>query len=211
MDYEQTLTAVENGYKLTEGDKSAIQAEAEKRDIRLNKKCGSCYRDALIQFVTQDRKAAGIETDSLPKSRAASKRKVQWEWKLGLDVMFKGIRVNERTLTDELAEQLHREGFPRDLLWIRKPTAEERAAYLKEMRERMAQKRAEREASMTDEERQKLQERRAEVQKRMEEMKKKREELRAKLDAMTEEEKKAYMEEMKRKRKERIEEMKRVK
>ena len=109
--YSQWLTALENGGgSLSDEQKEAIKAEAQVRGIHLSKRCSSCYRDALIQIVVQDRKAAQAQAE-----REASGG--EWVLREGLDVIFLGIRVNKDTLTDALAERLHAKGFPNHLLW----------------------------------------------------------------------------------------------
>lgn len=170
--WQEIYNSVAEGEPLTAEQKADIEAEAENRGVHINKRCSSCYRDALIQFIIQDRKA-----EQETEERKSNMR--YWVLRKGLDVIFRGVRVNEATLTDALALRLHRAGFPNHLLWLRIPTEEElkeRDEHRKEMFERMAQKRAEREASMTDEQRQRLQERR-------EEAKRRREEMRARLEA----------------------------
>lgn len=109
--FSQWLTALENGGgSLSDEQKEAIKAEATARGIHLSKRCNSCYRDALIQIVVQDRKAAQEKAE-----REASNG--EWVLREGLDVIFLGIRVNSDTLTDALAERLHAKGFPGHLLW----------------------------------------------------------------------------------------------
>lgn len=109
--FSQWLTALENrGGSLSDAQKEAIKAEATARGIHLNRRCSSCYRDALIQIVVQDRKAAQEKAE-----REASGG--EWVLREGLDVIFLGIRVNKDTLTDALAERLNAKGFPTHLLW----------------------------------------------------------------------------------------------
>ena len=109
--YSQWLAALDSGGgSLSDEQKEAIKAEAQVRGIRLNRRCSSCYRDALIQIVLQDRKAAQEKAE-----REASGG--EWVLREGLDVIFLGIRVNKDTLTDALAERLHAKGFPSHLLW----------------------------------------------------------------------------------------------
>lgn len=109
--YSQWLAALDSGGgSLSDEQKEAIQAEAQVRGIRLNRRCSSCYRDALVQIVVQDRKAAQEKAE-----REASGG--EWVLREGLDVIFLGIRVNKDTLTDALAERLHAKGFPGHLLW----------------------------------------------------------------------------------------------
>ena len=109
--YAQWYTALNSeGGALTDEQRADIKAEAAKRGIHLNTRCSSCYRDALIQIVVQERKEAQAE-----KERKASKG--EWVLREGLDVIFNGVRVNADTLTDALAERLHAKGFPTHLLW----------------------------------------------------------------------------------------------
>lgn len=128
MNWQELYNSVLSGESLTTEQKADIQAEAEKRGVHINKRCSSCYRDALIQFIAQDKK-----TEQDAHERNTNLR--HWVLRKGLDVIFRGIRVNEATLTDALALRLHRAGFPKHLLWLRKPTVEE----LKERDERLKQ------------------------------------------------------------------------
>ena len=116
--FSQWLTALENGGgSLSDAQKEAIKAEATARGIHLNRRCSSCYRDALIQIVVQERKEAQAE-----KERKANKG--EWVLREGLDVIFNGVRVNAETLTDALAERLHAKGFPNYMLWRKGDEAE---------------------------------------------------------------------------------------
>lgn len=109
--FSQWLAALENrSGSLSDEQKEAIKAEAKVRNIHLSSRCNSCYRDALIQIVIQDRKAAQEKAE-----REASNG--EWVLREGLDVIFLGIRVNKDTLTDALAERLSAKGFPNHLLW----------------------------------------------------------------------------------------------
>lgn len=118
--YSQWLAALDSGGgSLSDEQKEAIKAEAQVRGIRLNRRCSSCYRDALIQIVVQERKEAQAE-----KERKASKG--EWILREGLDVIFNGVRVNAETLTDALAERLHAKGFPSYMLWRKGDEAENR-------------------------------------------------------------------------------------
>lgn len=109
--YSRWLAALDSGGgSLSDEQKEAIQAEAQVRGIRLNRRCSSCYRDALIQIVVQERKEVQLENE-----RKSSKG--QWILREGLDVYFGGVRVNSDTITDALAERLHARGFPSYLMW----------------------------------------------------------------------------------------------
>lgn len=109
--FSQWLAALDReGGSLSDEQKEAIKAEAKVRGIRLSSRCNNCYRDALIQIVVQDRKAAQAQAE-----REASNG--EWVLREGLDVIFLGKRVNNDTLTDALAERLHAKGFPNHLLW----------------------------------------------------------------------------------------------
>ena len=91
MNWQELYNSVVSGVKLTTEQKAEIQAEAEKRGVHINKRCSSCYRDALIQFIAQDRKAEqGAEVEK-PRLKHFAVRP-------GLDVVFRGVRVNEATL-----------------------------------------------------------------------------------------------------------------
>lgn len=109
--YAQWYTALNSeGGALTDEQRADIKAEAARRGIHLSERCSSCYRDALIQIVVQDRKAAQEKAE-----REANNG--EWVLREGLDVIFNGVRVNAETLTDALAERLHAKGFPSYMLW----------------------------------------------------------------------------------------------
>lgn len=156
--WQELYNSVLSGEALTVEQKADIQAEAEKRGVHINKRCSSCYRDALIQFIAQDKKT---EQDADERKRNLR----HWVLRKGLDVIFKGVRVNEATLTDALASRLHRAGFPNHLLWLRKPTEEE----LKERNERFKKSLADLHKDETPEQREERIKRQEEMRKAMQE------------------------------------------
>lgn len=85
--------------RTTAKEKEIIIAEAEARGYTLNKKCPNCYIDAAAYIYKQI-------PDEDPKETSAA-----YVLRPGLDVYFGSIRINEATITDELAEKVVKRGF----------------------------------------------------------------------------------------------------
>ena len=77
-------------------------------NVKLNKKCSSCYSDAILILIKK------ITEENLPKKEntTATTDNRKYILKEGVDVWFGSIRVNAVTLTDELAERIIAKGFP---------------------------------------------------------------------------------------------------
>ena len=87
-------------------DKAYIEGLCTDYDVKLNKKCSSCYSDAILILIKK------ITEENLPKKETATTDSRKYILKSGVDVWFGSIRVNAVTLTDELAEKIIARGFP---------------------------------------------------------------------------------------------------
>ena len=90
---------------LSKKDKAYIEGLCSTYDIKLNKKCSSCYSDAILILIKK------ITEENLPKKETATDNR-KYILKSGVDVWFGSIRVNVVTLTDDLAEKIIARGFP---------------------------------------------------------------------------------------------------
>ena len=91
---------------LSKKDKAYIEGLCADYDIKLNKKCSSCYSDAILILIKK------ITEENLPKKETATTDSRKYILKSGVDVWFGSIRINAVTLTDELAERIIARGFP---------------------------------------------------------------------------------------------------
>ena len=93
---------------LSKKDKAYIEGLCTDYDVKLNKKCSSCYSDAILILIKK------ITEENLPKNETetATTDSRKYILKSGVDVWFGSIRVNAVTLTDELAEKIIARGFP---------------------------------------------------------------------------------------------------
>lgn len=91
---------------LSKKDKAYIEGLCSTYDIKLNKKCSSCYSDAILILIKK------ITEENLPKKETATTDNRKYILKSGVDVWFGSIRVNAITLTDDLAEKIIAKGFP---------------------------------------------------------------------------------------------------
>ena len=93
---------------LSKNDKAYIEGLCSTYDVKLNKKCSSCYSDAILILIKK------ITEDNLPKKETATNTTDSRKYilKSGVDVWFGSIRVNAVTLTDALAEKIIAKGFP---------------------------------------------------------------------------------------------------
>lgn len=91
--------------KLTDDDKQFIVETAEELGVEFAPKsrCKSCYFDAVILCLVELKKQ-GAQVEAEKDERAYVLRP-------GLDVRFGDVRVNEHTLTDDLARELIARGF----------------------------------------------------------------------------------------------------
>ena len=91
---------------LSKKDKAYIEMLCATYYIKLNKKCSSCYSDAILILIKK------ITEENLPKKETATTDDRKYILKSGVDVWFGSIRVNAVTLTDELAQRIIARGFP---------------------------------------------------------------------------------------------------
>ena len=93
---------------LSKKDKAYIEGLCTNYDVKLNRKCSSCYSDAILILIKK------ITEENLPKNETetATTDNRKYILKSGVDVWFGSIRVNEVTLTDELAQRIIARGFP---------------------------------------------------------------------------------------------------
>ena len=93
---------------LSKKDKTYIEELCTAYDVHLNKKCSSCYSDAILILIKK------ITEENLPKkeTETATTDDRKYILKSGVDVWFGSIRVNAVTLTDELAQKIITRGFP---------------------------------------------------------------------------------------------------
>ena len=91
---------------LSKKDKAYIEELCTAYDVKLNKKCSSCYSDAILILIKK------ITEENLPKKETATTDNRKYILKSGVDVFFGSIRVNAVTLTDDLAEKIIARGFP---------------------------------------------------------------------------------------------------
>lgn len=91
---------------LSKKDKAYIEMLCATYYVKLNKKCSSCYSDAILILIKK------ITEENLPKKETATTDNRKYILKSGVDVWFGSIRVNAVTLTDELAEKIIAKGFP---------------------------------------------------------------------------------------------------
>ena len=91
---------------LSKKDKVYIEGLCSTYDVKLNKKCSSCYSDAILILIKK------ITEENLPKKEIATTDSRKYILKSGVDVWFGSIRVNAITLTDDLAQKIIARGFP---------------------------------------------------------------------------------------------------
>ncbi len=93
---------------LSKNDKTYIEMLCATYYVKLNKKCSSCYSDAILVLIKK------ITEENLPKKETATATTDSRKYilKSGVDVWFGSIRVNAVTLTDDLAQRIIAKGFP---------------------------------------------------------------------------------------------------
>ena len=91
---------------LSKKDKAYIEGLCTNYDVKLNRKCSSCYSDAILILIKK------ITEENLPKKETATTDDRKYILKSGVDVWFGSIRANAVTLTDDLAQRIIAMGFP---------------------------------------------------------------------------------------------------
>lgn len=97
-----------NPADLTTDDKRFIKEQAAAVGLQFSPRsaCKSCYVDAAIVIYNKLKQAQ-------PAPETTNEKPRLWVLKDGVDVTWRGIRINAATITDEKAEQYIRSGFPR--------------------------------------------------------------------------------------------------
>ena len=106
MNEIEKLKELYRNKSLSKKDKTYIEGLCSTYDVKLNKKCSSCYSDAILILIKK------ITEENLPKKETATTDNRKYILKSGVDVWFGSIRVNAVTLTDELAQRIIARGFP---------------------------------------------------------------------------------------------------
>lgn len=106
MNEIEKLKELYRNKSLSKKDKAYIEGLCSTYDVKLNKKCSSCYSDAILILIKK------ITEENLPKKETATTDNRKYILKAGVDVWFGSVRVNAITLTDELAERIIARGFP---------------------------------------------------------------------------------------------------
>ena len=106
MNEIEKLKELYRNKSLSKKDKTYIEGLCSTYDVKLNKKCSSCYSDAILILIKK------ITEENLPKKETATTDNRKYILKSGVDVWFGSVRVNAITLTDELAEKIIARGFP---------------------------------------------------------------------------------------------------
>lgn len=88
---------------LTDDDKSFIRDLSAEMGMEFaaKKRCSNCYIDQAIIIWR--------EMAKLPEEQPEARK---YALVPGTDVLFRGLRINEATLTDELAKTILSKGFP---------------------------------------------------------------------------------------------------
>ena len=106
MNEIEKLKELYRNKSLSKKDKTYIEELCTAYDVHLNKKCSSCYSDAILILIKK------ITEENLPKKETATTDDRKYILKSGVDVWFGSIRVNAVTLTDDLAQRIIAMGFP---------------------------------------------------------------------------------------------------
>lgn len=93
--------------QITEEQKQTVLDIAQQigLNVKPRKNCGSCYHDAAMQILGRI-----VETEE-PESEKATDDGRKYILKKGIDLLFGTIRVNELTLTDDMARYIISRGF----------------------------------------------------------------------------------------------------
>lgn len=96
--------AAKTANQITNDDKAFIREYASQYGVELPKEkpnCKSCYVDAAVQIYKAIKDAEPKPTDR------------KYILRDGVDVIWRGIRINDASVTDELAEKWIAKGFPK--------------------------------------------------------------------------------------------------
>lgn len=108
---EKTLKAIaaKSASQLTDAEKAFITHTSISMGVDFSPRnhCGQCYSDQAVVLWKRYKETKATKTDTR-----------KYILREGVDVMFRGIRVNAATLTDALGDQLVAQGFPKMLFAI---------------------------------------------------------------------------------------------
>ena len=108
MNEIEKLKELYRNKSLSKKDKTYIEGLCTDYDVKLNRKCSSCYSDAILILI----KKITEENLSKKETETATTDSRKYILESGVDVWCGSIRVNEVTLTDDLAEKIIARGFP---------------------------------------------------------------------------------------------------
>lgn len=94
-----------NKKTLTRKEKEQIIELCTKYNIKLNTNCRNCYIDACFSIYNLFKNDKNVTTDT------ATDTEQKYILKKGVDVIFDGMRINDATLTDNLARKIIKLGF----------------------------------------------------------------------------------------------------
>ena len=98
---------VESPSTMSAEDRSFVREIAPEFGVEIrNTRCKDCYADAAVLCLLEVRKRIAPE-------RKPEEDERKYILKAGTDVYFGRVRVNEATITDELAARLIEQGFER--------------------------------------------------------------------------------------------------
>ena len=92
-----------NKKTLTRKEREQIVELCTKYNIKLNINCRNCYIDACVSIYNLLKNDKNVTT--------ATDTEQKYILKKGVDVIFGGIRINDATLTDDLARKIIKLGF----------------------------------------------------------------------------------------------------
>ena len=97
------LASIAQSRSLTADDRDYIKQLSEEMGVAFSPRtrCADCYRDQAILLLREVKNA-------MPKDDGR-----KYHLKAHVDVIYKGMRINEATLTDEIAEDMLRTGLPK--------------------------------------------------------------------------------------------------
>ena len=92
---------------LTDEDRSFIRDLSAEMGMEFSakKRCANCYIDQAIAIWREMAKLPEEQQEEQPEAR-------KYALVPGTDVLYRGLRINEATLTDELAKTILSQGFP---------------------------------------------------------------------------------------------------
>lgn len=99
--------------ELTQADKAFIKEQAKAQGVAFNphSACKSCYIDCAV-VIYRALKDAETRAELAEATTATATPAPLWRLKEGVDVVWRGIRINSATITDAKAEQYVKSGFP---------------------------------------------------------------------------------------------------